>query len=67
MKVIRIDCKKRWGYCRIWVDAENIEQAINKTGIKNVVDYYTRRCKSVYNMLHIGVSDCCTCGSCEDE
>ncbi len=47
MKVIRMDCKKRCGYCRIWVDAENIEQAINKTGIKNIVDYCIIEIKEV--------------------
>lgn len=39
MKVIRIDYKKHGGYCRVWADAENIEEAIYKTGIKNIVDY----------------------------
>lgn len=47
MKVIRIDCKKRCGYCRIWVEAENIKQAITKTGIKNIVDYCVIEIKEV--------------------
>lgn len=49
MKVIRIDYKKRCGCCRIWVDAENIDQAIKKVSFQNVhiVDYCIIEIKEV--------------------
>ena len=46
-KVIRIDYRKNRKYNRIWVDAETIEEAMEKTGIKNIVDYCKINIKEV--------------------
>jgi hypothetical protein len=40
MKVIRIEYYKNKRYNRLWVEAENIKEAMTKTGIKSgIVDY----------------------------
>lgn len=40
MKVIRIDYYNNKKYNRLWAEAENIEEAMTKTGIKNgIIDY----------------------------
>jgi hypothetical protein len=48
MKVIRIDYYKNKKYNRLWIEAENIEEAMVKTGIETgIVDYCKIEIKEV--------------------
>lgn len=46
-KVIRIDFKKYGRYWRLWIEADNIDEAIKLANIYHVIDYCKLEIKEV--------------------